>query len=238
MKETRAIIVRADKKLPYYNITIPIIKKYAEKIQAVYCELSHNPPFLTDDKKPHYRILAVLDEQLNHFDRYLFLDADILIRKDCPNLFDYVRHTHIGSIVEDVGSREIHRKKVIKAVQKKFGNIKWVSDYTNAGVFVLSNKHLNILKPINGEYWKGWGSVDGHIGYNIKRFNYEIQYLSYKFNHMCMFSEPWNRSMHRYFSFMIHYAGQANFPDKKWRSRLELIKDDYLELKSRGLIDE
>ena len=44
---------------------------------------------------------------------------------------------------------------------------------------------------------------------------------------MSMFSESWNGSPCRYNSYVIHYAGQANFPDKGDRSRDDLIKDDF-----------
>lgn len=239
-----AVIVRADKNLPYYNLTMPIIEKYVIKMQSqleIKIELvilNEKPPFWTSDNKPHYRILRVLDSDLANYDRYLFLDADILIRKDCPNLFSYVNENYIGSIVEDIGSRRSARLKVMREIQKRFFDISWESDYTNAGIQVLSNCHLKILEPINGEYWKGWGSVDAHMGFNIKRYGFQIQYLSYKFNHMAMFSEPWNKMTSRFSSYIIHYAGQANFPGKGSRTRYQLIKDDYNYLKNKGLIDD
>jgi hypothetical protein len=44
-----------------------------------------------------------------------------------------------------------------------------------------------------------------------------------KWNHMTMFSEPWNGNANRFDSYIIHYAGKGVF-DKT--SRMEQIKSD------------
>jgi len=54
----------------------------------------------------------------------------------------------------------------------------------------------------------------------------KIYELSYKFNHMSMFSEKWNGRASRFDSYMLHYAGNAKFPGKGKRSKIQLIKDD------------
>ena len=76
------IITRADdniKEMTQY--TIPIMEEYAKKCGADFKILSHDPPFLTSDNKPHYRILKVYD-LLDEYDRVLCLDAYMIINKD------------------------------------------------------------------------------------------------------------------------------------------------------------
>ena len=41
-----------------------------------------------------------------------------------------------------------------------------------------------------------------------------------------MFSEAWNGSPLRFYSYLIHYAGGGRFPDKGKRTREQLMRDD------------
>ncbi|MCP3968244.1 MAG: hypothetical protein GY718_18185, partial [Lentisphaerae bacterium] len=83
--------------------------------------------------------------------------------------------------------------------------------------------------------WEGFGYDDAFIGYLIKKLKFPVYELSYKWNHMQMFSEPWNDNANRFDSYVIHYAGAARFPDDKsgrtdltnaLSGRIELIKSD------------
>ena len=41
----------------------------------------------------------------------------------------------------------------------------------------------------------------------------EVKQLDYRWNHMTMFSEPWNDNADRFESFIIHYAGRGVFDE-------------------------
>jgi len=221
----RVIITRADKHVKWCSdISHPIFKKYAKKCNADFVVLSHKAPFLTDDNLPHYRILKIR-ELLDKYDRVLHLDTDMIINKGCPNLFDVVPKNMVGSIYEDKGSRASHRRSLIGKIQRAWGDVGWREGYTNAGTFMLSKEHKDIFLPHNNKYWLGWGSADVHMSYMIHKLGFKVKELSFKWNHMTMFSEKWNNNANRFNSFIIHYGGRGIF-DNGVQSRIEQMKLD------------
>ena len=220
-----ALVTRADNNIKKMtDITLPPMKEYAKRIGADFIQLDHQPPVMTEDNKTHYRILKVRDI-LEDYDRVLCLDADMLINKDIPNIFELVPEDMIGSIFEDKGSRRTDRHQKIAGVQNAWGNVGWTEGYTNAGTFVLSAMHRDIFLPHNNQYWLGWGSADVHMSYNIHKYKFNVNELEYKWNHMTMFSEPWLNA-NRFNSYIIHYAGKGIF-DNNVKTRIEQIKKDY-----------
>jgi len=219
-----ALVTRADNNiLEMTSITLPPMKEYAKRIGADFIQLDHQPPVMTEDNKTHYRILKVRDI-LEDYDRVLCLDADMLVNKDIPNIFEIVPEDMIGSIYEDKGSRRGDRHQKIAGVQRTWGNVGWKENYTNAGTFVLSAMHRDIFLPHNDQYWLGWGSADIHMSYNIHKYGFKVMELEYKWNHMTMFSEPWLNA-NRFESHIIHYAGKGIF-DNGIPTRIEQIKKD------------
>jgi len=224
------VTTRADKKIKdMTDLTHPIIKRFAREWEADFSILNHISGCDVGNGKYHYRIMKLYD-LLTEYDRILVIDSDVLINKNCPNLFEIISHEKIGTVYEDKGSRERDRRNRINQIQKKWGNLGWTAGYINTGIFIVSKSHREIFRKINGEYWIHKGFDDVHLGYQIRRLDLEVFELDYKFNHMSMFSEPWNGSPSRFNSYIIHYAGQAKFSDKGTRTRIELIRDDIKEI--------
>ncbi len=220
-----AIVTRADAGVKEItDMTLPIMREYAAFCNADLKILSGPPPVWTDDQKPHYRILKNY-QLLDIYDRILCLDADMLINKNCPNIFDIVPEDKIGSIYEDVGSRAQDRRFKIKSLQQQWGDVGWKSGYTNAGTFLFSKQHKNIFLPHNGKFFLGWGSADLHLSYNIHKYGFDVHELHYRWNHMTMFSEQWNDNADRFQSNIIHYAGRGVF-DSGIKNKVEQIKND------------
>ena len=119
----------------------------------------------------------------------------------------------------------LHRHERIRKVQNKFGDVGWTEGYINTGVFLVSKPHKKIFEKINGEYWTDRGYDDVHLGYQIHKNNFSIHELPYQFNHMTMFSEPWNGSPSRFDSYIIHYAGAGIFNSNMY-NREQQIKND------------
>ena len=222
----RAIVTRIDDEVKdYVEITLPVIKKYADKCGADLITLSHEPPVWTEDRKPHYRALKIYD-MFDEYDRILHLDADMLMNKNCPDIFNTVPEGKIGSVYEDVGSRQADRRQKIYQLQMMWGDLGWRDGYTNFGTFVMSKQHRDMFQPHNEQYYLGWGSADLHISYNIHKYNMEVHELSYHWNHMTMFSESWNQKKDRFNSFIIHYGGRGVF-DIGVNNKTDQIKLDY-----------
>ena len=181
--------------------------------------------------EPLYQNALHKKETLQDYDRILFMDSDVLVNNDCPNIFDVVPEDHIGSIYEDVGTRFHDRHRKMFAMQRQWGDLGWPAGYTNAGVFVVSKEHAPIFDPHNGKYCLGWGSADLHMAYMAKKNGFPIHELPFQWNHMTMFSEAWNKHADRFESHMIHYAGRGTFDTS---SRIDQIRKDAEEIRRRA----
>ena len=94
---------------------------------------------------------------------------------------------------------------------------------------MMSRQHRDIFQPHDGKYWIAWGSADLHMSYNIHKFGFSFHELDFKWNHMTMFSEPWNNNADRFESHIIHYAGKGIF-DSKHPTRIDQINSDYNQI--------
>jgi lipopolysaccharide biosynthesis glycosyltransferase len=225
------ITTRADEGVAAFSdITHPIFKNYASKVSADFMVLDHTTDCHDGDGRWHYRIMKHY-ELHEKYDRILHLDTDMLLLPSCPNLFEEVPEDSIGSIYEDVGSREPVRKDVINQVQQKYGDIGWREGYINTGTFLTSKQHRDIYRKIDNYYWVGWGYDDAHMGYLIKKNKFKVCQLSYKYNHMAMFNEPWFGMPDRFDSHIIHYAGRGVF-ESGIGSKLHQLQSDYKKVYS------
>jgi hypothetical protein len=225
--------------------THPILKDYANQWGCDFIILDKKEDWMTDYELAHYRIFDVRN-LLEKYERVLVIDSDIVIMPGTPNPFNAVPKEYIGSIYEDVGSRQVARREVIKLIQEVHGDVGWETGYINTGFFIVSQEHSNIFQKIGGNLWTGFGYDDALLGYNIHKFGHTVCELPYQWNHMSMFSEPWNKSASRFDSYIIHYAGAATFPDDQSGrgivssnaidGRLALIKSD-MERIANGLMD-
>ena len=226
------ITTRSDKTVKdWEELTHPIFEKYAKRVGADFKVLNekydvHDATGGIGNGVYQYRIMEhyKLHEE---YDRILHLDNDMLLTPQCPDLFKLIPYDHIGTIFEDVGSRMPYRRNTILEGQQQFGWIGWTEGYINTGVFLTSKCHRDIFQPIDGQYYVEWGTDDIHIGYLIKKNNFKVAQLSYHFNHMTMFSEPWNGNADRFNSHIIHYAGGGVFDKDTVENKMEQAKKDF-----------
>ena len=208
-----AIVTRSDETVQEWaDLTHPLFRKYAEKCGAEFLIISGKAPFLDHDNQPHYRLLMIY-KLLEEYDRVLHLDTDMIVNKNCPNIFEEVPENMIASIYEDVGTRIFDRRRKIANIQNEWGDVSWKTGYTNAGTFLLSKEHRDIFKPHNKRFWLAEGTADLHMSYNIHKNGFKVKELEYKWNHMTMFSEKWNNNASRFDSYIIHYAGRGVFDE-------------------------
>jgi len=207
----------------YTPYTLPIQKMWAKKWGADYRVL--DVPAYSRRAMWCYRTLIFYD-LLEEYDRIFYVDADSIINKNCPNIFEVVPYDTIGAVLEDKGSRRKERLNRIKRVKSHLGEIDWQEGFLNMGVYVVSRVHRDIFQRVNGKLWEDTGWDSPFYSYQIMKQGHKYVDLGYKWNHMSMFSEPWNGSPSRFDSYVMHYAGGAKFPDKRGRSMEQLIRDD------------
>ncbi len=207
----------------YSKYTLPIIESWAKTWGADF-KILDDPAYRAKGMW-NYRTLEFQSFFLTYY-RILYIDADIIINKNCPNIFDLVPINTFGGVLEDKGSRRNDRLNRIRRAQDYFGQIGWQEDYFNMGFYVASLIHRDLFQRFNGKLWEKLGYDGVFYSYQMQRLGYKYVDLGYRFNHMSMFSEDWNGSPSRFDSYLLHYAGGAKFPDKEARTRAELIRDD------------
>ncbi len=221
----RLVAVRADPNISAMTeLTMPIIRHFCSRWRAGLYVLDHSPEVNCDDGAPHYRILK-LRELFRNCPRILSLDADVLLMPRCPDPFDEVPAEKLGTVWEDVGNREANRRHRMYDCQLLYPDAGWKAGYPNTGFMMLSRHHAAVLEPADGRYYSSHGSDDVHIGYQIHKLGIPVHELSWKWNHMTLFSDhPLGHD--RFQSYVIHYAGAGIFDEGVVKTKLEQIKMD------------
>ena len=131
------MVTRADEGvMAYTKYTHPILRMFAERWGAEFRILDTSL-----GANGIWRILELYN-MFEDYDRIFHIDSDVIINKNCPNIFDIVPYDTIGLVFEDKGSRlEDRRLRIIKIRQRLRGDRHWISGYFNMGVFLASKIH-------------------------------------------------------------------------------------------------
>lgn len=191
------------------DISHPLMQAYADRIGAAF--------IVGKDFGSHavgaYMKLEMMHELLKEYDRVAFLDSDILIRADAPNIFDIVPHDSLGLF--DEGS-VIERSQAWADIFAKLGfpvNPMQGLDgpvYYNTGVLVASRQHRGFFIPAAIEV----DSFAEQSFFNMRLWDRKAKVfnLPYRFNRIHalgeLTGELWDDS------FFAHFAGCFN-PDNQ-----------------------
>jgi len=186
----------------YYSnigkLTHPTIKKYADKIGADFIiEDKPNQNFITQ-KWQKFQIYNLL----NKYERVLYLDTDLIIRDDCPNLFDIVPDDKLGMFNE---GKYVPRLEYIQDASRVYDIelYKWNNKFYNSGVMVISRIHKQLFKlPLLIDTIE---TDQPYLNLKIAVDKIEMFDLSYRFNRMDILDKE--TGIHRFDSYIIHYAG-------------------------------
>ena len=122
------------------EVTHPSLERYAERIGAQFVVIDEY-----SSSTPHFEKFQIYN-MLNKYNRIIYLDTDIIVREDCPNLFEVVPYDKLGVFNEGAFiDRTMPMVEVAK--QYKISIDKWNRQYYNTGVMVLSRVHKFLFKP-------------------------------------------------------------------------------------------
>ena len=147
-------------------------------------------------------------ELLKKYDRILYLDSDILVSEDLPDIFKLVPEDSIGCVMEDIGPLKWKRDHERTLAQKRLGEIpNWTEGYFNSGVLVLSKMH----QPIFSTKWRnligGRWADQTTLNYQVLAHRFPIHPLPIEFNYQPEICPEWNNLENRKSAFIVHYAG-------------------------------
>jgi lipopolysaccharide biosynthesis glycosyltransferase len=180
------------------ELTLTSIQKYADKIGADFINISEfNPNFITQKWNKFY-----IHEFLNQYKRIIYLDVDILVREDCPNLFDIVPQNKLGMFNE---GRYTPRFEFLEQASEYYGEPlkEWSPNFYNSGVMVISRIHKNLFKLPKGIDFVE--TDQPYLNLRILNDNIEMFDLDFKFNRMDILDKFCGIS--RLDSYIVHYAG-------------------------------
>lgn len=180
------------------NITHPLIQKYADKIEADFIVIDKIDEKIITQKWNKFMIYQLL----NKYNRILYVDTDLIIRDDCPNLFDIVPSDKLGMFNEGKYSS---RLEYIEDASKAYneGDFKWNGKFYNSGVMVISRIHKQLFKLPN--LTDVIETDQPYINLKITVDKIEMFDLSYNFNRMDILDKE--IGIHRLNSYIVHYAG-------------------------------
>lgn len=203
------------------RITHPTHRAYAKRINADHIVISkstyQNPSF----QKLH--LLSYLD----HYNRIMFLDTDIIINENCPDIFKLVPEQEIGIYDEGLLANEQERKTHTAVLEKAAQLYSETlpergAHFYNSGVWIASRCHRHIFdKPfqeIHIEY-----ADQPLFNLRILNSNFRIFDIGYKFNRMPYVNNRVPEPRHE--CHIIHYAGLPNVIElaeqdiKEWRPK-------------------
>jgi hypothetical protein len=125
------------------EISHPSLRRYAEKVGADFIVWTDKG----DHEIPGYAKLDLFQSLLKTYDRVLYVDTDILIRFDAPNLFDLVPETHVGAYDEGTiypraQAKELYGHEVKTLLARDFVES---PVYFNTGVLLASRCHKGLF---------------------------------------------------------------------------------------------
>jgi hypothetical protein len=206
------------------KITYPTLKRYAEKIGADFIPITEQKISQTT---PHWEKFQILD-YLNKYERIIYVDTDILIRKNCPNLFEIVPESKLGIYNECpfVPGRDYAILKASEDYGSK--DFKWDGKYYNTGVMVISRCHRSLFRKPEKEISNFY--EQSYLNLQIQSLKVPVFEIDYKFNRMHCVDKITGKD--RFESYIIHYAG-VNYSSaglsiiKKDAEYIESLPDDY-----------
>lgn len=210
--------------------TVPLMKRYAEKIGAdfLYDEKERKLKFPLYGK---YKVYDLLDE----YDRIIFLDIDILVRPDSPDLFFLVPEGRFGAFCEgswcndaELVARFEYLKMIADTYRLDISDFEITRDYFNAGMFVIDKSHKHLFEmPVDHPVMSAITSEQNLLNIRLKQSRAKTYHLPICFNAM-----PWQWS--RWYiddNYFIHHAGG------KPAERVKNIARDYEYIKNVHLMD-
>lgn len=236
------VIPANDYAIELLEITGDSIKRYAEKCGADYIELTgdQNPKWPMANK---YRLTQVTKK----YKKTLYLDCDVLVKDDAPNIFEITPNDKISaydeyeiflqkdrvSWIHDQQQAIIHKICNQETKDRLIDNGKLtIKSMINGGVLVIPQELSDYYQQPNTPYFKYW-CFDQHY-LTIMLPQDKLNKLSYHFN--CEYESPdfYVKQKHSHF---LHINNLKNEPERR-QAILNRLKDGQAVIDDKLLIHE
>ncbi len=195
------------------KITHPTLKAYAERLGADF-RCIRQPKLATTT--PHWEKFQVA-HWLERYERVLYLDTDLLVRDDTPDLFALVPPTQLGAFNEAPFTFRSHELMIDTCKAYGVTLPDWDGRYINTGVMVLSQAHRALFAKPAEERFSFYEQT--FLNVRLAQLGVALYELPYRFNRMHCVDRLVGQ--HRLASYIVHYAGAPNLA-----SVMQLARDD------------
>jgi lipopolysaccharide biosynthesis glycosyltransferase len=198
MKKAVVTLTTGDKFNELATFTHPTFKKYSDQIGADFHVI--NKSIFKNSPIGYEKVQA--SKLFDEYQRIIYLDTDILVTPNCPNLFDIVPLGWFGAFSE---GNYLNRMPAIHAGALQFGYDserlrKFEKRYFNAGVMVFDRSHRFVFVAPS----KLHNNFQDQTWLNIQLFTQNNKFVDIGPHFNRMSHLDWNE---RYESFIWHYAG-------------------------------
>lgn len=121
------------------QITHPLLQSYANKIGADFVIINSYAMGFDNAFFEKYQIYHLLEK----YDRIIYIDTDIIVDSQCPDLFEIVPEDNFGAFV--VSNYTYFHDGAVKDIQQELGSIGWDRKYFNSGIMVIYKNHRLVL---------------------------------------------------------------------------------------------
>jgi lipopolysaccharide biosynthesis glycosyltransferase len=199
MKALITIVIGADYE-GLARLTHPGLSAYAQQIQADFISLN------TPTGVPYLQKFRIA-EFLGLYERILFMDTDIVITDQCPDIFDLVPDDAFGAWFPNPMIPGRFADQIARA-QSELGDIGWTQNYFNSGVMIVSRTHRAIFE--NAKSHESFGRPENFfdqtlLNYLVQRSKCKTIDLGFRWNHTGVVE-----GRDRFRSHFIHYAGRGH----------------------------
>lgn len=194
------------------RLTHPLMRAYAARIGAEFIVLRQS---CSSGPTAHFEKYQLF-QYLELFHRILYIDSDIVINPQCPDLFEIVPEQSLGVFLEEDQTEPTRR---VLQTQATCGLLPaWGGVFFNSGVMVLSSQHRVIFDPGLEQHSIGREYEQAQLNWNAQRAGVSIVNIGKSYNHIV-----WELDATRYESNMIHYVHCC---PPRWLSRRAKIAID------------
>jgi len=137
-------------------------------------------------------------ELLKIYDKVLYLDADVFIKKDALDIFRFYENNNNFIVYNEVMYNGVQMDDAISKAMKENKIDEWQKtnghyDWLNAGVMLFSQGHEKIMEYMADEFFK----LDEYpllydmpyMIYKIHKYNIPVTYMDKRFNTMIYFED-------------------------------------------------
>lgn len=204
------------------HLTHPLMNAYAKTTGSDFLVINKRKFQKLPVHFEKFQIAGILQK----YDRVLFVDTDVVIRPDAPNLFDLVPLEKVGVYMANIHS-DCHDDS-IHSIQNELDDIGWHNEYFNSGVMLVSKPHVGLFDLSHGSFTGFYEQTQ--LNYNLQKLNLPVFDITYRYNHVEAVGIPISGGS----SYFIHYAGPGHGSGSKYHQ----IRSDFQGLVHKGLCSQ